>query len=85
RPPRPAPTAPARRPSTSIGRGARGAGVSNIQSALSNLGYAVAVDGVFGPRTERAVMEFQDANGLAVDGIVGPRTWSLLAPYANAC
>lgn len=32
------------------------------------------VDGIFGPATKQAVMEYQKSHGLAVDGIVGPNT-----------
>ena len=42
------------------------------------------VDGVFGPRTEQAVKDFQQSNGLVVDGIVGPVTWSHIHPYREA-
>ena len=38
----------------------------------------LTIDGAFGPRTERAVLEFQHRNGLDVDGLVGPRTWEAL-------
>ncbi len=31
-------------------------------------------DGIFGPKTKAAVVEFQKNNGLVADGIVGPRT-----------
>ncbi len=82
--PKVAPTPPARRSGTSIGRGASGNHVRSIQTALSNLGFSVSIDGIYGSGTERAVMQFQSDNGLSVDGIVGPRTWSLLSDYTSA-
>jgi peptidoglycan hydrolase-like protein with peptidoglycan-binding domain len=42
------------------------------------------VDGAFGPKTEAAVKDFQQSNGLTVDGIVGPTTWSHIHPYREA-
>nr|WP_245891586.1 peptidoglycan-binding domain-containing protein [Planifilum fimeticola] len=38
----------------------------------------LAIDGIFGPRTEAAVRSFQKKVGIAVDGIVGPVTWKKL-------
>jgi peptidoglycan hydrolase-like protein with peptidoglycan-binding domain len=36
------------------------------------------VDGVFGPVTYRAVVEFQESYDLTADGIIGPKTWQAL-------
>ncbi len=49
-----------------------------IQRALSALGYAVAIDGDFGPKTKTAVQAFQRGRGLAADGVVGPLTMKAL-------
>jgi len=51
----------------------RGEDVSELQSRLSSLGFDPGkVDGVFGPVTERAVLEFQHNRDLAEDGKAGP-------------
>ena len=34
----------------------------------------IGADGDFGPGTERALKEWQSANGLTADGIAGPKT-----------
>lgn len=39
------------------------------------------VDNIFGPLTEEAVREFQEANHLVVDGIIGVKTWTRLLGY----
>jgi len=57
-----------------VRRGSRGAHVEVLQQTLGGL----AVDGIFGPRTEQAVRLFQQRRGLVVDGIVGRMTWSAL-------
>lgn len=38
------------------------------------------VDGLFGPKTEKAVMRWQGRNGLLPDGIIGPKTWAVMSP-----
>jgi len=58
--------------------GARGTRVTALQRRLNALGYPLVVDARFGPETERAVRQFQSAQGLVVDGVVGPRTWAAL-------
>lgn len=58
--------------------GARGPSVRTLQQTLVGLEWELAVDGVFGPDTDRAVREFQGQNELDVDGVVGPRTWEAL-------
>jgi hypothetical protein len=56
--------------------------VRQVQLHLVRRGFAVAVDGRFGPATESAVREFQAANGLQADGLVGPLTWPALSAGA---
>lgn len=54
----------------------------DFQKALKNAGfYAGAVDGVIGPKTRRAIEDFQKAKGLKVDGKIGPKTWAELEKY----
>lgn len=55
-----------------------------IQTALKNAGYyAGTVDGNIGPKTKKAIEDFQTANGLSADGKVGPKTWALLSKHLN--
>lgn len=54
--------------------GDSGAAVTAVQQQLAARGYTVAVDGRFGPQTDRAVRRWQTANGLTPDGVVGPLT-----------
>ncbi len=49
-----------------------------LQRQLSALGYPVAIDGIYGPRTRAAVTAFQRDHRLATDGVAGPRTWQAL-------
>ena len=64
--------------SSPLRRGSRNEQVADLQDKLRKRGYAVAIDGVFGPGTEVAVMHFQASHGLQADGIVGPETWAKL-------
>lgn len=65
--------------SNMIKKGDKGELVAELQEYLAQLGFSPgAVDGDFGPKTERAVIEFQKAHKLAPDGIVGPKTIAAL-------
>lgn len=61
--------------------GSVGEDVVKIQEQLNRISDnyplipKIAVDGIFGERTQNAVRVFQSVFGLAQDGIVGPRTW----------
>lgn len=56
-------------------KGDRGKKVKKVQRKLKKLGfYGGNIDGIFGPKTHRAVRRFQKQRGIAVDGIVGPVT-----------
>ncbi len=54
-------------------RGLKGAPVKRLQEKLG-----VTADGDFGPGTEKALRDYQAANGLAVDGIAGPDTFTAM-------
>ncbi|HHY83640.1 MAG TPA: peptidoglycan-binding protein [Clostridiales bacterium] len=50
-----------------------------LQRVLASAGYNVGpIDGIYGPRTMQAVIDFQTDNGLVPDGIVGPMTWAAI-------
>ena len=55
--------------------GSTGEEVRKLQEALNATGsYALALDGIFGEKTQQAVTAYQKANGLGVDGIAGKET-----------
>lgn len=63
--------------------GSQGSEVTQLQAALNSKGFwCGAADGIFGPNTYQAVVNFQQSVFLAPDGIVGPNTWGAL--YADA-
>src|SRR5215213_3305214 len=73
---------------------ARGAGyaaphgspaVKRLQRRLRAAGQSPGkVDGLYGPRTARAVRRVQAAAGIRTDSVAGPRTRALLARLVNA-
>ena len=52
----------------------QGEDIRAVQRALRAAGFAIEVDGVFGPDTDATVRAYQTQNGLVSDGIVGPAT-----------
>lgn len=59
-------------------RGDQGHPTRALQRQLNRYGYALSVDGVFGPATEAATGDFQRQNRLSVDGVAGQATWRTL-------
>lgn len=59
-------------------RGSRGTYVMLLQDALSALGYQTGsrIDGVFGSKTESALMGYQRRVGLTADGVCGCNSWA---------
>lgn len=66
-----------------VKQGDRGDNVKKLQQRLIELGYLNEGDddGAFGNQTRRAVIAFQEANGLAADGVAGDATQTHL--YEN--
>lgn len=65
-------------------RGDEGESVFLLQRALAAKGFSPgALDGDFGPKTERIVKAFQQAHGLGADGVVGRNTWRALEPLPS--
>ncbi len=62
--------------------GDRGTDVMEIQALLAKIGYDPgSIDGIFGSKTQQAVIEFQRDNRLTPDGIIGKNTYSLLERF----
>ncbi|MDE1463457.1 peptidoglycan-binding domain-containing protein [Spartinivicinus poritis] len=62
-----------------IKNGCQGEDVKSIQEILKKLGYKPGpLDGVFGEKTENAVIQFQESYCLYADGVVGQNTWTAL-------
>src|SRR5262249_37717308 len=53
--------------------------IATAQKALADVGcYTGPIDGLYGPVTDAAIRNFQQAMGLTVDGVVGPQTLAAL-------
>lgn len=60
-------------------KGSKGNEVKELQTLLH-----ITADGIFGPGTEKAVIEFQKNHNLVADGIVGTKTWNELHKLNNS-
>ncbi|MGW0512746.1 peptidoglycan-binding domain-containing protein [Streptomyces olivaceoviridis] len=58
--------------------GSKGAAVKAVQRQLTDNGYAVTADGVFGSGTAAKVKAFQRAKHLTANGVVDVQTWAAL-------
>ncbi len=59
--------------------GSRGTQVKTLQRLLNSMFYDCGtVDGIWGKKTNKAVLAFQEDKGLEADGIVGAKTWAAL-------
>lgn len=65
---------PYREPVTNIKKSMCGNAIKWVQYELNLYGYGLKVDGIFGRKTEEAVIDFQSRNHLNPDGIVGVLT-----------
>ncbi len=50
----------------------------NLLNARLTAQPCLWVDGMFGPKTDARVRQFQSMKGLKPDGVVGPQTWAAL-------
>ncbi len=65
--------------------GSQGQEVTDIQTKLIELGFlSDEADGIFGPNTRSALIEYQKSQGLSADGIAGDATLSALGISANS-
>jgi peptidoglycan hydrolase-like protein with peptidoglycan-binding domain len=81
--PAPAPAARFAVPSQDLSRGAQGAAVKQLQDALVSLGFMTRAQvstgpGIYGPKTESAVKQFQAKHGISTTGNYGPQTRAAL-------
>lgn len=59
-------------------KGMSGPDIIELQTILSEMGFDISVDGVFGNETVTVIKDFQIAQGLLIDGVVGPGTLAKL-------
>ena len=59
-------------------QGSEGEDVKALQQLLTANGCAADPDGIFGPKTKKAVEKYQGKAGLSVDGVAGPQVMGSL-------
>lgn len=71
---------------TTMGRGARGDDVADLQRRLNDLGFLCEPDGdgTFAEGTDHALREFQKTRGLRVDGRCDDQTWNAIVESGYA-
>jgi hypothetical protein len=69
-------SSPATKRKPVLKQGSKGADVEKLQQLLKMT--AAEQDGIFGPKTAKAVIAFQKAVSIVPDAIVGPQTWAKL-------
>lgn len=79
----PAP-APAKIPEPVLRMGSTGAAVKLLQGLLNTRWFkpSLVTDGIFGSKTQSAVMELERNNKVLVDGVAGPVVWGILGNYS---
>ncbi len=70
-------------PTAVLQKGSRGEQVKQLQNALVRLGFMTRAEmntgpGIFGPRTDQALRDFQRSQNLTADGVYGPKTRAAL-------
>lgn len=72
-----------------LGKGNAGPEVKALQEQLRSQGFDIKADGIFGPKTEAALKDFQakqaenGGKAIAVDGVAGPETRAALGKAAE--
>ena len=67
-------------PAEVLNKGTKGSKVRTLQTRLQIKGFDPGpVDGIFGSRTQAAVIAYQQTKGLEGDGVVDEQTWSALS------
>ena len=77
---KPAPAMTPNKRYSNLKQGSRGENVQKLQKRLIELGYLAegSADGVYGGQTRKAVIKFQQVNGLGSDGVAGDKTQTWL-------